>query len=55
MTRILSLFVGLLIAAAALYVLGGTPAPDVAAGPLHESIDDDSRNKLNGVLRNVDR
>ena len=56
MTRILALTFGLLIAAAALLLLGAdTQVADVAVGPPHDFIDDASREKLNGVLRDADR
>ncbi|MFP8880417.1 MAG: hypothetical protein AAEJ52_14565 [Myxococcota bacterium] len=56
MTRILAWSLGLLIAAAALFVLAsGRPVSDTPAGSPHDSIDDDSRARLNGVLRDADR
>ncbi len=55
MTRILALTFGLLIAGAALYVLGsGAPVPSVSSGPPHDSIDDASRARLDDVLRDAD-
>ncbi len=54
MTRILAMTGGLLIAAAALYFLAaGDRDSNGVAGPNHESIDDDSRQKLNNVLRDA--
>ena len=56
MTRILALTFGLLMAAAALFVIGsGRPVSHVSAGPPHASIDDDSRARLDGVLADADR
>lgn len=53
--RILAVILGLLIAAAALYLwVAGSPFSEFAVGPPHESIDDDSREKLDRVLRDAD-
>jgi len=53
--RILALTVGLLMASAALYLLvARVPVSDGSTGPPHETIDDESRAKLNSVLRGAD-
>jgi hypothetical protein len=53
--RILAMTFGLLIASAALYFLAtGAPSSYETAGPPHESIDDESRQKLDSVLRGAD-
>jgi hypothetical protein len=55
MTRVIATIGGLMIAAAAFYFLAtGGPDSNVVITPNHDSIDDDSRKKLEGILRDAD-